>query len=295
MTVRIESPYEGTNGLWLRGNMHTHSTESDGNRTPISLVETYACRGYDWLCLSDHDKITPRPKGIPEGFVVLTGNEITDKGPHILHAGASKAVEPSADRGQVVQEVAKAGGVCVLNHPNWDMTFGHWPQARIEALPRVFDGIEIFNGIVRRQEGSCFATDRWDQLLSKGIHAWGYANDDTHMDVDVAAGWNRVQCTSRTETEIVKGLKSGRFYSSTGVEFSELRTGGTRIRMVSTNGSVCIPVVDWGLELGQYPGRAWEFDLEKLLGDARPSYIRFEVVGDMGRRAWTQPVFLAWT
>ncbi len=294
MTIRIESPYEGTNGLWLRGNLHTHSTQSDGNRTPLSLVEEYASRGYDWLCISDHDKITPRPEGIPDGFTVLTGNEITDKGPHVLHAGITQAVEPSPDRSRVVQAAAGMGGICVLNHPNWDMTFGHWPQAQIEALPQVYDGIEIFNGIVRRQEGSCYATDRWDLLLSKGFRAWGYANDDTHMDVDLASGWNRVQSSSRTETEIVKGLKTGRFYSSTGVEFSLLRTEGTKIRIVSSNGSLCVPVIDWGVELGQYPGRAWEFDLEKLPGDARPSYIRFEVWGDMGRRAWTQPIFLAW-
>jgi hypothetical protein len=295
MTVRIESPYEGTNGLWLRGNMHAHSTASDGSRDPRSLVEAYASRGYDWLCISDHDKITPAPKEIPEGFVVLTGNEITDKGPHILHVGTATTVTPLPDRNRVIQEAADAGGVCVLNHPNWEKSFNHWSQAHIEALPRLFDGIEIYNGITRRQEGSCYATDRWDQLLSKHIHAWGYANDDTHKDVDLALGWNRVQCKSYSGEEIVKGLKTGCFYSSTGVEFCELRSEGTRIRMVSTNGSLCVPVVDWGLELGHYPGRSWEFDLEKLPGDARPSYIRFEVLGDMGRRAWTQPIFLAWT
>ncbi len=294
MTVRIESPYEGTNGLWLRGNLHAHSTESDGNRNPLSLVEAYASLGYDWLCISDHDKVTPVPKEIPEGFVVLTGNEITNKGPHILHVGTDSAIEPIPDRNEVLREAADAGGVCILNHPNWEKSFNHWPQAQIEALPRLFDGIEIFNGITRRQEGNPYATDRWDMLLSKGIRAWGYANDDTHSDVDLGLGWSRVHCQSRAGMEILNGLKSGCFYATTGVEFTELHTDGTRVRIVSSNGSLCTPVIDWGRELGHYPGRAWEFDIERLLGDWHPTYIRFEVTGDLGQRAWTQPVFLTW-
>ena len=39
----------------LRGNLHAHTTFSDGIRTPAALVEEYEKRGYDFLAITDHD------------------------------------------------------------------------------------------------------------------------------------------------------------------------------------------------------------------------------------------------
>ena len=38
----------------LRGNLHAHTTFSDGVRTPAGLVEEYEQRGYDFLAITDH-------------------------------------------------------------------------------------------------------------------------------------------------------------------------------------------------------------------------------------------------
>jgi PHP domain-containing protein len=39
----------------LRGNLHAHTTFSDGVRTPSALVEEYETRGYDFLAITDHE------------------------------------------------------------------------------------------------------------------------------------------------------------------------------------------------------------------------------------------------
>jgi len=39
----------------LRGNLHAHTTFSDGVRTPQALVEDYEARGYDFLAITDHE------------------------------------------------------------------------------------------------------------------------------------------------------------------------------------------------------------------------------------------------
>jgi PHP domain/PHP-associated len=39
----------------LRGNLHAHTTFSDGVRTPAALVEEYEGRGYDFLAITDHE------------------------------------------------------------------------------------------------------------------------------------------------------------------------------------------------------------------------------------------------
>jgi len=54
VVLTVDSPYtEGE--TWLRGNLHAHSTVSDGDRAPERVISDYAARGYDFLAVSDHD------------------------------------------------------------------------------------------------------------------------------------------------------------------------------------------------------------------------------------------------
>jgi hypothetical protein len=39
----------------LRGNLHAHTTFSDGIRTPEALIAEYESRGYDFLAITDHE------------------------------------------------------------------------------------------------------------------------------------------------------------------------------------------------------------------------------------------------
>jgi hypothetical protein len=39
----------------LRGNLHAHTTFSDGVRSPAALVAEYETRGYDFLAITDHE------------------------------------------------------------------------------------------------------------------------------------------------------------------------------------------------------------------------------------------------
>ena len=47
-------PPFSTPGRFWRGNLHTHSTLSDGALKPEDVVEAYKRTGYDFLQLSDH-------------------------------------------------------------------------------------------------------------------------------------------------------------------------------------------------------------------------------------------------
>jgi len=293
MGLTISTPYEGLGGEWYRGNLHAHTTNSDGERTPEGLVSRYSDLNYDWVSITDHDYLTPPPDSANPRLTVIPGNEITGKGPHLLHIGAQKKVPPDSKRENVVREVLGQGGLCILNHPNWGVDFVHWPQRLLKSIVG-YHGIEIYNGVVRRLEGSPLATDRWDRLLSMGRRICGYANDDAHLDCDYGIAWNVVNCASNTANEINAALKRGCFYASTGVVLTVLRTCKNRIRIVSQNGGLCVAIVDHGIEILRMPGRSWEFDLESLTTEWRPSYLRFEIRGEGDATAWSQPIFLKW-
>ena len=41
-------------GRFPKGNIHTHSNRSDGQRTPADVAETYRRGGYHFTALTDH-------------------------------------------------------------------------------------------------------------------------------------------------------------------------------------------------------------------------------------------------
>src|SRR5256712_9066161 len=64
---------------WLRGNLHAHTTYSDGVKTPQDLIAEYEALGYDFLAITDHEDLIgssywrapprrpPRPPLFPRG------------------------------------------------------------------------------------------------------------------------------------------------------------------------------------------------------------------------------------
>lgn len=288
MASSIHNPYQG-GGRWLRGNLHAHTTNSDGERTPQQLVDAYAARDYDFLMISDHDVLTNVDSLDPRGMVLIPGCEVTARGPHILHVNATVQVSPEADRQRVLDAIRNSDGLSVINHPNWEWHFNHCPQTLLDTW-QGYTGIEIYNGIVRRQEGSSLATDRWDRLLGGGRRIWGYANDDNHASCDDAIAWNVALCQRRDRTSIVAALRSGSFYASTGVTIDAIEVSGERIRIRTQNAQRIVAMGDYGLRLDAIDGSAMDFHLGEYLP---VHYVRFECWGAGENMAWTQPFFIA--
>ncbi len=59
---------------WYKGNWHTHTTVSDGRKTPEEALALYRENGYDFIALTDHYKW--RPESLEEnGILCLSGCE----------------------------------------------------------------------------------------------------------------------------------------------------------------------------------------------------------------------------
>lgn len=286
--MHILSPYLNSSAMWLKGNLHTHTTNSDGPHSPQATVHEYAARGYDFLMLSDHDHLTDITVLDPCGMVLLPGNEITADAPHVLHVGANSVVAPDADRQRVFDAIQMQGGFAICNHPNWEPHFNHCPQEMLMAWTG-YAGIEIYNGVVEWLEGNPCATDRWDRLLAAGRRVWGFAHDDCHRAEDLGVAWLMAQSCERTADSVLDALRNGRFYASTGVEIVGLAVAGDCIR-VETSAPCRIGVFsDYGYRRAMQDGTVLEFQVPQ---HPPYSYVRIECVGNHGRMAWTQPFFL---
>lgn len=61
------------NKRFYKGNLHTHTTNSDGVHTPDEVLREYADNGYDFIALTDHWKVGAERK--IENLLVLPGVE----------------------------------------------------------------------------------------------------------------------------------------------------------------------------------------------------------------------------
>lgn len=70
-------------GRWpLTGDLHIHSTESDGNQRPEVVCANYRRHGYDFMVVSDHGRYYPSLnaikayKGVKTGLNIVPGEEV---------------------------------------------------------------------------------------------------------------------------------------------------------------------------------------------------------------------------
>ncbi len=289
----ITSPYRPS-GEWLRGNLHTHTTFSDGTRPPEEIIADYESRGYDYLAISDHDVfVDPETYRHRTDMVLLPAVEVSANGPHILHINATDAVEPREDRQAVVTDIVGQGAFAVMNHPNWLRHFSHCPQETLEQVEG-YAGIEIYNGVIERLPGSSLATDRWDRLLAEGRRIWGFGTDDCHRPEDVGLGWSVVQADERTPEAVVDSLRTGRFYASTGVAIERIGASEDVVSLTTANAQRIRLISDYGVVQHTVDGHEATFRIsDHLLLGADHTYVRIECYGPGGRMAWTQPFFLS--
>jgi hypothetical protein len=285
--------------VWLKGNIHTHTSQSDGDSTPVEMAAWYRDHGYDFLAITDHDKITR--VDAPEGLILVAGEEVTDRLPgkplHVNALGLERLVTVQGGKTPVevmqrnIDAVRAAGGVPLVNHPNfgWALSADELLQLRNFALLEIASGHPYVNA-----QGPPTAEAMWDRLLGDGRRVYGVAVDDSHhlkrpWDVDVALpgkAWVVVRA-ERDAKSIVAALERGDFYASTGVELEEV--SGTRVKVKEKNKARyrILFIGSGGRVLQESEGLAATYAVR---GDE--GYVRVKVIDSNGRMAWGQPSFI---
>lgn len=308
--VRFESVAWRGQG-WLKGNTHTHTTESDGDSSPEYVARWYRDHGYDFLVLSDHNVFTD-PDALAQlqdsTFLLIPGEEVTSgfegKPVHVNGLNIPGLIEAREAESLVatiqanVDAVREVEGVPHVNHPNFRWSFGAAELSQVEG-DRL---LEIHNGhpSVHNQGGGGTPgmEEVWDILLTGGKRVYGIAVDDAHhFQGEFAAdranpgrGWVAVRASAREPQAIVEALEAGHFYASTGVALSDVVVTHDRIEVhIEARSDFRYRTVFIGAG-GRTVGESTEnpavFVLEEDVG-----YVRAKVMDSMGYAAWTQPVF----
>lgn len=218
--VRLVQQYDSYSKGWIAGDLHQHSTFSDGSNNVEEVFISNVNNGLYYGFLSDHNSGYGLSEWINgKDFVAFTdghGNnrifnpyeaiEVTTEFGHYQSLGVGmtfdyyEMVLRDYERGQnqavkddiirekiqyIAQEIKRAGGVAQINHPysSSTMGFNYWD------LVEEFDTIEIWNGYFvpgdGRYEGEYKEQNykskmKWFELLNEGIYLAATGGSDNH-------------------------------------------------------------------------------------------------------------------
>ena len=206
--------------VWLRGSTHVHARPSGDSGTSIpDVIRWYESRGYDWISLTDHNRVSeadgatagrPAVRAPAQGLIVLSGIELTYNPARCLPKGHKSGrcrihanlIGPTArpagkiewgpgqrlpderlPKYQAALDLQRSlGGLAQLNHPQW--YWGMTPDLLVELSRRGMHLVEISN--VQFEKWNRGDKDHpsmealWDAALGAGATVWGVASDDAH-------------------------------------------------------------------------------------------------------------------
>ena len=285
---------------WFKGNLHTHTTESDGRMSPDDCAALYAAHGYDFLSLTDHWRISKTDRH-PCGILLLSGVEydfgrdVREGIFHVVAVGCEK--DPGVTREDSVRicidKIHAAGGTADLAHPAWSMNTAE------QLLPlRDVDYTEIYNttsGLPRNCRP--YSGETVDQLAARGVFWKTAAVDDAHWyNGDQCRSFIYVKAEECTPDAILQSIRRGEFYASQGPRLEA--------RLDRTGGKVTVecPAEDRVASIVYFTDTAWtghrsdsaepggclthgEFALT-----GRETFVRAEIRDAEGRYAWAQTI-----
>jgi hypothetical protein len=289
---------------WLKGNLHTHSNLSDGDSEPDAVLAWYRDRGYDFLALTDHNRLAADYDA--GSLLVIPSEEVSSiassKPVHVNAYGARERIVPiggdsvPATLRATVAASAAAGAITCVNHPNfrWGLDLEALLGAAGAPLLEVYNGHPEVQNDGDRQHAS--VEKLWDECLALGRWYWGVAVDDMHhlgttspTKAGPGRGWVMVRTRERTIDAVLRSLAAGDFYASTGVTLSKLALSPGRIELeIEGGGSFHTEII------GLHGRVVSETDAKVVEHESPPGNgtLRARITGPGGVRAWTQPVTL---
>jgi predicted metal-dependent phosphoesterase TrpH len=297
-------------GRFYRGNLHTHSTLSDGALDPGEVCRRYAEEGYDFICLSEHfvglfnypiaDTVPYRTDTFTTilGAELHTGSIANGEIWHVLAVGLPPDFEPpyapnfnAADSTESMPDLARrcveAGAFVAIAHPQWyNLTLADARQLDMAHA------VEIYN------HGCAVECDRpdglaiLDLLLTEGRRVTACATDDAHFkSADHFGGWVMVKAEDRESDALLAALKDGAYYSSQGPLLHDIEVGTKSVRircspadriMAVGKGASAKYVHGFGMSEAEIPLAAFRDG----------GWLRVTITDSHNRRAWSNPIWL---
>lgn len=289
-------------GRFWRGNLHSHSHLSDGALAPAEVIRRYKAAGYDFLALTDHFMarfdwpVADTTKDRDAAFTTLIGAELhaprTEMSDlwHLVAVGLPLDFAPnSADETGVslARRAFEAGAFVGIPHPAWYQL----SLADAETVLPYVHAVEIYNHGCHMMHDRGDGAYLLDGLADKGHQLLTYACDDAHFHCpDFGGGWVEVKARENTPEALIAALKAGEFWSTQGPRITHVEITEDEI-LVECSPAKGILVNGQGYQNAfRYESGICYARIAKSELGATP-WCRIIVIGEDGKRAWTNPIW----
>jgi len=296
----LKNPF-AMEGRWFKGNLHTHTTNSDGAWSPDKVANEYKSNGYDFLFITDHWKVTDISGLSQDGFLVLNGAEL-NIGPselgyhyHIVALNLKENIPSNSvsNAQELINLIKSKGAFALVAHP-------YWSGLTVNDIQNLNGhiGIEIFNSTCFFSIAKGHSVIHWDDLLCKGKLTWGFAVDDTHQHyndhrpIDACNAWIMAKMPELTEDSVMNAISSGYFYSSNGPVIHDISIQDNIISVTTSDVKIInfIANAHNGESFTAMDGKPINSARYKIRGGEK--YIRVECFDENGKTAWSNPLLV---
>lgn len=292
----IDDPY-AVDGEWYQVQLHTHTRHSLDARWEVAdSLLAYANAGYDFVAISDHDKII-HPAEVPPSLIHIPAEENTVSFPFwplgqhavILFADEHIRNGSAAARWEAAE---RAGSLVQIAHPNWtgNLGSGVWEVKHLYAAD-AFHLMEVFNPHSDTERDVAL----WHEMLvlrGPARPVWAVAVDDAHDLNLFHSGWTMVKASSRSLEGLKEALLRGSLYPTTGVR-AEFGVDGESIYATALDvdeGRVEMRFIDASGRVVYHTSGAGHATYTPTGAEG---FIRIEIIDHASRaRAWSQPFWL---
>ena len=250
------------NGQFYKANLHTHTTVSDGCKTPAEIKEIYKAHGYSVVAFTDHEVMVPHPELNDESFLAITAYEVDTGGPALYgdfgeypcyhlnfyaknpletnypcpnptytwgnaRAYAEKQDYYKGDYKRVYSTRGQNEMIAEAHAKGYLVSYNHpnWSKQSYNhyiGLEGV-TALEVYNTGCALGGWTLDESDHvLDEFLMEGKRVYPVATDDNHGIRDMCGGWVRFKAPALTYENIMAAYEKGDFYASWGPEIDAL-------------------------------------------------------------------------
>ena len=277
----------------FKGQLHIHTTNSDGAYTPEEALEAYKKNGYDFIAFTEHNSFTPG--GMHDGVLVIGGIELDKNIIEEKYRAAHHIIgidldgerfvlpERGADPQKLIDALKAAGGMVIYAHPAWSMVSAE----EIKPL-RGIDAVEVMNGVSQVFHERGDSSQQMDKLVSEGYVYNMVASDDVHYYKGELA-YTATYAVCDSLEGVCGALRSGSTYCSTGPRFKSLYAENGKIFVECTEAEKILFMSDifYSSRERFHVSEGEPFTCASYTPCANDTHIRVEIVDKNGRKAWS--------
>ena len=284
---------------FFKGNLHTHTTNTDGRKSPEEVLDIYQAAGYDFIALTDHWKRTVDHPYMKDNMLVMTGIELDYTMPgqviHVVGVGVDESVLENATRNGGAQNginaIRKAGGRAILAHPAWSLNTPEMIGAMCDlTATEIYNSVSCYPWNGDRADSTCIL----DVCAAQGRLLKTVAADDSHFYTgEHCSSYIMLQADELTQENVLKALDEGAFYATRGPRFEQIEVTEEEIHVQCSK----VRHVIFHSNLPWVGGRTVSGDelteaTYKISRARGERFVRVILIDEDGKRAWANPIVI---